>query len=112
MSGPWFVVTTGAVASDSKAGLAVLVHKRLGGPEQISVQTHLKGRLMHVRIHQGGTVLTLSIFINMFGVRNLTRKATPNAEKVFGENLDRLPQKSPREILWLLGAILTAPLEG
>ena len=53
VSGPWFVVTTGAVTSDSKAGLAVLVHKRLGGPEQISVQTHLKGRLMHVRIHQG-----------------------------------------------------------
>ena len=53
VSGPWFVVTTGAVASDSKAGLAVLVHKRLGGPEQISAQTHLKGRLMHVRIHQG-----------------------------------------------------------
>ena len=53
VSGPWFAVTTGAVASDSKAGLAVLVHKRLGGPEQISAQTHLKGRLMHVRIHQG-----------------------------------------------------------
>ena len=53
VSGPWFVVTTGAAASDSKAGLAVLIHKRLGGPEQISAQTHLKGRLMHVRIHQG-----------------------------------------------------------
>ena len=36
VSGPWFVVTTGAVASDSKAGLVVLIHKRLGGPEQIS----------------------------------------------------------------------------
>ena len=52
-SGPWDVTTSGAAQKDSKAGLAVLIHKRLGGPEQISTQTLLQGRLMHVRVHQG-----------------------------------------------------------
>ena len=63
MSGPWFVVTTGATSSDSKAGLAVLIHKRLGGPEQISAQTRLQGRLMHVRIHQGANSVDI---INLY----------------------------------------------
>ena len=84
VSGPWFVVTTGAVASDSKAGLAVLVHKRLGGPEQISTQTHLKGRLMHVRIHQGDNSIDI---INLY-------------QHVWRSQLDREGNTKCREAVW------------
>ena len=84
VSGPWFVVTTGAVTSDSKAGLAVLIHKRLGGPEQISVQTHLKGRLMHVRIHQGENSIDI---INLY-------------QHVWRSQLDRDGNTSCREAVW------------
>ena len=107
VSGPWFVVTTGVVASHSKAGLADLEDQSRSVCKRTS-----KGDLCTCEYTRGRTVLTLLIFTNMFGVRNLTRKATPNAGKVFGENLDSSPPKSPREILWLLGAISTAPLEG
>ena len=84
VSGPWFVVTTGAVTSDSKAGLAVLVHKRLGGPEQISVQTHLKGRLMHVRIHQGENSIDI---INLY-------------QHVWRSQLDKDSNTKCREGVW------------
>ena len=84
VSGPWFVVTTGAVASDSKAGLAVLIHKRLGGPEQISTQTHLKGRLMHVRIHQGDNSIDI---INLY-------------QHVWRSQLDREGNTKCREAVW------------
>ena len=49
-SGPWNVLTTGCY---SKAGLAILVHKRLGRAEMLSSRTLLQGRIQHVRIHQG-----------------------------------------------------------
>ena len=84
VSGPWFVVTTGAVASDSKAGLAVLIHKRLGGPEQISAQTHLKGRLMHVRVHQGDNSIDI---INLY-------------QHVWRSQLDREGNTKCREAVW------------
>ena len=84
VSAPWFVVTTGAVASDSKAGLAVLVHKRLGGPEQISAQTHLKGRLMHVRVHQGDNSIDI---INLY-------------QHVWRSQLDREGNTKCREAVW------------
>ena len=52
-SGPWNVLTTGCSAKDSKAGLAILVHKRMGRAEMLSARTLLQGRIQHVRIHQG-----------------------------------------------------------
>ena len=52
-SGPWNVLTTGCSAKDSKAGLAVLVHKRMGRAEMLSARTLLQSRIQHVRIHQG-----------------------------------------------------------
>ena len=86
-SGPWFVVTTGAVASDSKAGLAVLVHKRLGGPEQISAQTHLKGRLMRVRVHQGeNSIDIINLYQHVCGDLSLTGRVTQNAGRLFGKS--------------------------
>ena len=84
VSGPWFVVTTAPVASDSKAGLAVLVHQRLGGPEQISVQTHLKGRLMHVRTHQGENSIDI---INLY-------------QHVWRSRLDKEGNTKCREGVW------------
>ena len=84
MSGPWFVVTTGATASDSKAGLAVLIHKRLGRPEQISAQTHLQGRFMHVRIHQGQNSIDI---LNVY-------------QHVWRSQLDREGNTKCRESVW------------
>ena len=52
-TGPWNVLTTGCSAKDSKAGLAVLVHKRMGRAEMLSARTLIQGRIQHVRIHQG-----------------------------------------------------------
>ena len=52
-SGPWNVLKTGCSAKDSKAGLAILVHKRMGRAEMLSARTLLQGRIQHVRIHQG-----------------------------------------------------------
>ena len=83
-SGPWFVVTTGAIASDSKAGLAVLIHKRLGGPDQISVQTHLKGRLMRVLRHQGENSIDI---INLY-------------QHVWRSQLDKEGNTKCRESVW------------
>ena len=52
-TGPWNVLTTGCSAKDSKAGLAVLVHKRMGRAEMLSARTLIQGRIQRVRIHQG-----------------------------------------------------------
>ena len=52
-TGPWNALTTGCSAKDSKAGLAVLVHKRMGRAEMLSARTLIQGRIQHVRIHQG-----------------------------------------------------------
>ena len=52
-SGPWNVLTTGCSAKDSKAGLAILVHKRMGRAEMLSARTLLQGRIQHVRIYEG-----------------------------------------------------------
>ena len=63
---------------------AVLVHKRLGGPEQISAQTHLKGRLIHVRIHQGENSIDI---INLY-------------QHVWRSQLDREGNTKCREAVW------------
>ena len=49
-SGDWYVMTSGANTSDKCAGVAILIHKRLGKPEAISHRTLLNGRVLHARI--------------------------------------------------------------
>ena len=51
MSGPWAVITSSAGESDKCGGLATLVHKRICHPDNISYETKMKGRLLHVRLH-------------------------------------------------------------
>ena len=103
VSGPWFVVTTGATSSDSKAGLAVLIHNRLGGPEQISAQTHLQGRLMRVRTHQGDNSIDVINLYQHVWRSQLDKEGNTKCKESVWKKLRQVTTKIPQRNTLIVG---------
>ena len=58
-SGPWHIVSSGCTEGDKCAGVLVMVHRRLGNPQNILHREILKGRVQHVRILHGPTAVDI-----------------------------------------------------
>ena len=97
-SGPWHVLSAGAKPTDSKAGVATLVHKRLGPPTAISSQTILQGRLQHVRIqHQDNCTDIFNVYQHIWRSQmdeKENRKHRDSVWKHLRQHVAKIPQRN------------------